>query len=134
MDERILYILLVAAMIYLAYRQMKVRMRVYRCIPDRDFPRQWREILEQRVPFYQKLSPGRKNDFEYKVHVFLLNVRIIGVGTEATDLDRILVAAGGVIPIFGFPDWHYLHLHEVQIYPEKFAIPGTDVMANGLVG
>lgn len=72
--------------------------------------------------------------FEYKVHVFLLNVRIIGMQTQVTHEDRILVAASAIIPIFRFKNWQYKGLSEVHIYPDKFEIPTTGKMANGLVG
>ncbi len=109
-------------------------LRIYRRIPDREFPKEWRQILSERVPFYKRLSHTEKTKFEYKIHVFLLNVNIVGIKTEITDLDRILVASGGVIPIFGFPEWHYINLHEVQIHPDKFIIPSTNELAQGIVG
>ena len=102
--------------------------------PGRSFPREWRELLEERIEFYNRLSRVKKTEFEKRVHIFLLNVQIVGVGTEVTHLDRILVASGAIIPIFGFKNWHYSNLVEVQIYPDKFPIPETDKMANGLVG
>ena len=100
----------------------------------RDFPREWRSILEERIEFYNRLSRTKKTEFERRVHVFLLNVNIVGVDTEVTHLDRILVASGAVIPIFGFSNWNYVNLKEVQIHPGKFSIPGMTDMANGLVG
>lgn len=102
--------------------------------PNRDFPYQWREILKNQVDFYKKLNPSEKQLFEYKVHVFLLNVRIVGMQTEVTHEDRVLIAAGAVIPVFRFKNWHYRSLREVHLYPDKFQIPTTDKYANGLVG
>ena len=51
-----------------------------------------------------------------------------------TDLDRILIAAGAVIPILRLEKWHYLKLERVVVFPDKFQIPETDKMARGLVG
>ncbi len=103
-------------------------------MPDRDFPREWRRILEQKIEFYNRLSRTKKSDFEKRVHIFLLNVRMSGIDTEVTHEDRILVASGAIIPIFGFDNWHYSNLKEVEIHPDKFLIPKTDKMASGLVG
>ncbi|GAB5418865.1 MAG: zinc-dependent peptidase [Crocinitomicaceae bacterium] len=103
-------------------------------MPDRDFPREWRRILEQKIEFYNRLSRTKKSEFEKRVHIFLLNVQITGIDTEVTHEDRILVASGAIIPIFGFDNWHYSNLKEVEIYPDKFLIPKTDKMASGLVG
>lgn len=129
-----LYMLLILGMVYLAYLRMRKKQRVYRRMPDRDFPRQWQEILRKRVPFYQRLSSSDKRKFEEEVHIFLLNFKISGQDTEITDLDRILVASGAVIPVFRLEKWHYLKLEEVVIFPDKFQIPETDKMARGLVG
>lgn len=103
-------------------------------MPDRPFPSEWRRILENKVAFYNRLPQSKKTEFENRVHIFLLNVRLTGVDTEVTHEDRILVASGAVIPIFGFDSWNYANLKEVQIYPDKFLIPTTDKMATGLVG
>lgn len=103
-------------------------------MPDRDFPDKWRELLESHVGFYNRLNSSKKSEFETRVHIFLLNVQIVGVDTEVTHVDRILVASGAIIPIFGFDKWHYSNLQEVQIHPDKFLIPKTDQQANGLVG
>jgi Mlc titration factor MtfA (ptsG expression regulator) len=132
-DWRII-VLLVLALMLLAYNRMKKSRRVYRRLPDRPFPNQWREILKRRVPFYQNLRSLEKTKFEEAIHIFLLNYKIVGEGTQVTDLDRILVAAGGVIPTFRLEKWHYLKLDTVVIYPNKFQIPETEQMARGLVG
>lgn len=118
----------------IGYSKLMVSRQGFKRQPGRPFPQKWRDILEEKVAFYNRLSRTKKTEFERKVHVFLLNVNIVGVGTEVTHLDRMLVAAGAVIPIFGFDKWHYMNLQEVQIHPDKFQIPNTSKYANGLVG
>jgi Mlc titration factor MtfA (ptsG expression regulator) len=102
--------------------------------PDRPFPNQWRELLVQHVAFYNRLNPHQRAKFEYRIHVFLLNVQIVGIDTEVTHQDRILIAAGAIIPIFGFESWHYSNLKVVELHPDKFPIPNSGQYANGLVG
>ncbi|WP_343633401.1 M90 family metallopeptidase [Fluviicola sp.] len=102
--------------------------------PERPFPQQWRDLLVKHVAFYNRLTPPQKTRFEHRVHTFLLNVQIVGIDTEVTHLDRILVASGAIIPIFGFDSWHYSNLDVVEIHPDKFLIPNTLQYANGLVG
>jgi len=65
------------------------------------------ELLDVHVPFYHYLDLNEKNRFEKRVREFIREVRIEGVGTEITGLDRVLIAASAVIPIFGFPEWRY---------------------------
>jgi len=77
-------------------------------------------ILDCHVNYYHKLGKGEKKRFESQVSVFLKNVNIEGVGTEITDVDRILVASSAVIPVFGLGDWEYSNLTNVILYPDTF--------------
>lgn len=70
--------------------------------------------------FYKKLTEEHKLLFEQRVQHFLSSIRITGVGTEVEPLDRVLIGASAIIPIFSFPDWEYTNLHEVLLYPETF--------------
>ncbi|MGB0915904.1 MAG: zinc-dependent peptidase [Crocinitomicaceae bacterium] len=102
--------------------------------PTRPFPKEWRSILEQKIEFYNRLSSTDKREFEKRVHVFLLNVNIKEENTNVTHDDRILIASGAIIPIFRFKSWHYANLKEVILHPNKFSIPNSSKMANGLIG
>lgn len=101
-------------------------------------PASWRSILVKHVPFYRALEPDGKVSFELQTQEFLLNCRIVGIKTEVTEVDEILVAASAVIPIFSFPDWKYFNLKEVLLYPnafdKDFNISGTDRKTLGMVG
>ena len=80
----------------------------------------YRQILSEQVPFYQQLDDTGKTEFENRIQQFLSQVKITGVKTIVEDLDKILVASSAVIPIFNFPGWEYIHLHEVLLYPDSF--------------
>lgn len=116
---------------------------IWRWKPARKFPvfvltDAHRAILQQEVRYYQHLNDADKQRFEKKVAQFLGEVRIEGVGASIDDTDRIFVAASAVIPIFGFPDWHYGNLTDVLIYPdtfnEEFQFEGTNRSILGMVG
>jgi Mlc titration factor MtfA (ptsG expression regulator) len=83
-------------------------------------PESLRTILENEVPFYQKLDADQKINFEQRASGFLSQVRITGVKTTVEDIDRVLIAASAIIPIFNFPGWQYRNLHEVLLYPDAF--------------
>lgn len=107
--------------------------------PEQDsFPPAWRITLAEKVSFYNALSKEEKERFEYKVQEFLENCRITGIDVQIDDVDKILVAASAVIPIFGFRDWSYINLYEVLIYPgmfnEKFETAGPGRRIMGMVG
>ena len=88
--------------------------------PSVKFPKQWKKILSEKVPYYKKLQTPERNLFEYKVHEFLSNVMVKGVECNITEADRLLVASSAIIPIFAFPEWKYKNLDEVLIYPRTF--------------
>ena len=84
------------------------------------FPETYRDILKTQVPFYQQLNEDNKKEFEKRLQQFLKQVRITGVKTTVEDLDKVLIPASAIIPIFNFPGWEYIHLHEVLLYPDSF--------------
>jgi MtfA peptidase len=79
-----------------------------------------KKILSTEVPFYEELSAESKINFENRAAIFLTQVKITGVKTAVEDIDRVLVAASAIIPIFNFPGWEYRNLHEVLLYPDSF--------------
>ncbi|RKR83679.1 hypothetical protein BDD43_3893 [Mucilaginibacter gracilis] len=78
------------------------------------------EILQTHISYYQKLNTAEQSRFLLKINGFLNNTRIEGVGTEVTDVDRVMIAASAVIPVFGFPEWRYSNLTNVILYPDTF--------------
>jgi MtfA peptidase len=83
-------------------------------------PDLYKQLLSEQVPFYQQLGETKKTEFENRVQHFLSQVKITGVNTVVEDLDKVLIASSAVIPIFNFPGWEYIHLHEVLLYPDSF--------------
>lgn len=86
-----------------------------------ELPADATQLLENNVTFYQELGDADKTLFEGRVRDFLAHTTVRGVNVEIEDLDRILVAAGAIIPIFAFPDWKYNNIAEVLIYKEAFS-------------
>jgi Mlc titration factor MtfA (ptsG expression regulator) len=80
----------------------------------------YKSLLLEHVPFYQQLPENNKPEFENRVQLFLAQVKITGTGTVIEDLDRVLIAASAIIPIFNFPKWEYINLHEILLYPNSF--------------
>src|ERR1043165_1766113 len=83
-------------------------------------PGNYKTLLSEQVPFYKNLGEERKQEFENRVQHFLATTRITGIRTTVEDMDRVLVAASAVIPIFYFSGWEYVNLHEVLLYPDSF--------------
>jgi MtfA peptidase len=79
-----------------------------------------RQLLNEQVEFYAQLDDNKKKEFEERVQRFLSQVRIVGVNTTVEEIDKLLIAASAIIPIFGFGNWEYMNLNEVLLYPDSF--------------
>ncbi|QAA82809.1 zinc-dependent peptidase [Aequorivita sp. H23M31] len=128
----IVFVVLVLFAIY-AFWQNKKR-------PVQSFPKKWEALLYDNVLFYRNLSSAEKKRFRNRMMLFLSEVYIEGIETELEDLDKVLVAASAVIPVFGFPEWHYNNLSGIIIYPGnfnedlEFEHHGEKRIISGLVG
>lgn len=76
-------------------------------------------LLEENVLFYSELKPEGKIQFENDVSDFLNDVKITGIDTNVEELDRHLIAAAAMIPIFHFKEWKYYNLQEVLLYSDS---------------
>jgi len=78
------------------------------------------QLLQEHVAYYQKLSQEDQQTFVAKAKDFLERTHIEGIGIEVEDIDKTLIAASAVIPIFGFKEWKYYNLTNVIMYPDTF--------------
>jgi len=85
-----------------------------------DFKPKWRSTLLSEVEYYVHLSPEERVRFERDILIFFSKVKITGVDTEISDLDRLLVACSAVIPLFGYPGTSFDNISEVLIYKGRF--------------
>lgn len=88
--------------------------------PIKPFPEHWHRLLMENVLYYQNLSEDKQLVFQQRMMLFLSEVYIDSVQFELEELDKILIAASAVIPVFGFKEWHYTNLSGVLLYPDNF--------------
>jgi len=102
------------------------------------WPENYRDLLHDYVVFYSRLNEEEKKRFDQKFEKFLSATRITGANAEVEDLDRVLIGAAAVIPVFSIPDWEYINLREVLVYPGNFNTEfeqhGHDRTVSGMVG
>src|SRR5437762_11699416 len=129
---QIFFVLLLIVIIILFVFRIK---RENESIP---LPENYRELLNDYVKFYRQLDEKGKEMFDERVEHFLSAVQITGVNAIVEDIDRLLIAAGAIIPVYAFPDWQYINLHEVLLYPgafnEDFDQGGSNRPIGGMVG
>ncbi len=116
----ILAVIFAVTAFYIIYKYVFNAHKPDKELLEKPFPEEWRKILEKRVLYYRNLEPERKKEFEERVKRFLAEKKIIGVDTEVTDTDKLLVAASAIIPVFNFPYFNYPNVREVLLYPGSF--------------
>ncbi len=84
------------------------------------FPSKWERLLKSNVHYYRELNKKDQLRFQSRMMIFLSEVKIEGIELEVEDLDKVLIAASAIIPVFGFEEWHYNNLDYVLLYPEYF--------------
>ncbi|MBL0199210.1 MAG: zinc-dependent peptidase [Chitinophagaceae bacterium] len=131
--QLIILTIFVLAIFYMVKFLQKKKVKVTQPVPPL-----LKTILQEQVPFYQQLNENRKTEFEERTIHFLTQVKVTGVKTVVEDLDRVLIAASAIIPIFNFQGWEYPNLNEVLLYPDsfdhEFEQQGDDRNILGMVG
>jgi Mlc titration factor MtfA (ptsG expression regulator) len=101
-------------------------------------PESYKELLQDYVPFYANLEEEEKTKFENRFQKFLAAVQINGANAQIEDLDRVLIGAAAIIPVYHIADWEYINLREVLVYPGNFNMEfeqhGHDRNVSGMVG
>jgi len=112
--------------------------RISRTKLTTQLPENYEGLLADYVKFYRHLDKDGKEKFEKRVAHFLSAVKITGVNAIVEDIDRLLIASGAIIPVYAIPDWQYINLHEVLLYPGAFNMDfdqaGSDRDIGGMVG
>lgn len=112
--------------------QKKTKMKVPQWSPK------WTAFLNDKVAFYRVLSLQDKRLFHQRILLFLETTAVEARETEVTDEDRLLIAASAIIPVWGFPKWHYFNLNAVYLLPfafnQSFDCGRSDSFITGMVG
>lgn len=131
-----IYIILFIVLVAFAFYAFKLNKRR----PVAPFPESWESLLNYNVRFYRRLSNSERKRFRLRMMRFLSEVYIEGVNIELEDLDKVLIAASAVIPVFGFKEWYYNNLSGIILYPDNFnddleyQKEGEKRIISGLVG
>lgn len=123
-------LLLIVVIILFAFKPRRAR--------EAELPDHFYDLLPDYVSFYAHLGEQDREDFKKQFRRFLTNVKITGVNAEVEDLDKVLIGAAAIIPVFRYPDWEYCNLKEVLVYPgafnQDFDQQGQERIVAGMVG
>jgi MtfA peptidase len=135
MDAVAITLLIVAILILLSLVILKSSKKKIIITP---LPGGYIQLLAEKVLFYRNLDDEGKKNFENRIQHFLSSITITGAGTTVEDIDRVLIGASAIIPIYAFPQWEYTNLREVILYPEtfneQFETEGNNRSVLGMVG
>lgn len=99
---------------------------------------QWSDFLTEKVAFYRVLNAEDKRLFEQRILLFLETTNVEAGQFEVSDNDCLLVASSAIIPVWGFPNWHYFNLKTVFLLPasfnQGFECGQPDSLITGMVG
>jgi Mlc titration factor MtfA (ptsG expression regulator) len=116
-----LYIITVAILLIVLYVSLKSKKKAKLISLEKVVvPAHWHQLLVDNILFYKKLTKDEQKLFCNKMFHFLETKNIEAVHFELEELDRLLIAASAVIPVFRFKTWNYSNLTTVLIYPDYF--------------
>jgi MtfA peptidase len=101
-------------------RALGLRAERRRALLAAPFPGAWRRFLLERCDPYHRLPSDLRARFEDDLRLFVAEKRVTGVGIDASEELRLLVAASAVTLSVGWPDYEWDRLTEVLLYPQDF--------------
>ena len=92
------------------------------------FPDEWIRIVQEKVPFYNRLPVDLQKQLQGLINVFLAEKRFEGCGEiEITDEIRITVAAQACMLLLNRKTRYYPKLKTIYIYPHTYVAKDGDV-------
>lgn len=97
------------------------------------FPGDWRQILEQNVQVFKRLSAEDQKELEGHVRVFLEEKHFEGCGgLELNDEIRVTIAGQACLLLLHRDTDYYPNLHSILVYPTGYRENGERYIGGGL--
>jgi hypothetical protein len=103
-------------------------------IRSQPFIKQWRKIIQQRMPYFRQMPADLQLQLKQHIQVFLAEKEFIGCnGVEITDEIRITIAAQACLLLLNRKTNFYPKLQSIVVYPRAFIKEHKSVQANGVL-
>ena len=90
-------------------------------IKNRPFKKEWRKIIQQRMPYFRQMPADLQLQLKQHIQVFLAEKNFIGCnGVIITDEIRITVAAQACLLLLNRKTDYYPKLQTILVYPSAF--------------
>jgi len=116
------YILVVAAVIVGAIALLFLWPRINRNqLRAQPLPETWLAVLQQRLPFYEKLPEALRVQLQQLIAVFINDKTFVGcAGLTITDEMRLTIAGQACLLLLNRPTHEYADLGYIYVYPSSF--------------
>lgn len=93
---------------------------------EEPFPKAWRKILREHVPFYSRYGASDRKRFEEKLKVFVWTKHFIAGGNfTIDDKVKVVIAAGAARLALNVEGEEYARLTEIVVYNNAWEHPDT---------
>lgn len=114
---------IIVAVLLIGYSAGKPHLREYQRnkIRKQPFKKQWRKIIQQRMPYFRQMPADLQLQLKQHIQVFLAEKNFIGCnGIKITDEIKITVAAQACLLLLNRKTDYYPKLTTILVYPRAF--------------
>lgn len=102
-------------------------------ITNQPFPKEWRQILRNNLPFFYKIPTDLQLQLKDKMQIFLAEKRFVGrKGQEITDEVKVTIAAQACMLLLNRSTDFYPFLKTIVVYPAAFITRHNHYDASGI--
>lgn len=102
-------------------------------ITHKPFPKQWRKILQQRMPYFRLMPTDLQLQLKQHIQVFLAEKNFIGCnGVIITDEIKVTIAAQACLLLLNRKTDYYPKLKTILVYPSAFVKSQLNQDASGV--
>ena len=97
------------------------------------FSKQWRKIIQQRMPYFKKMPSHLQLQLKQHIKVFLSEKKFIGYnGIKITDEIRVTIAAQACLLLLNRKTDYYPKLKTILVYPRAFVKQHQSINSHGV--
>jgi len=98
------------------------------------FKKQWRTILQQRMPYFRQMPTDLQLQLKQHIQVFLAEKEFVGCnGVEITDEIKVTVAAQACLLLLNRKTDYYPKLKTILVYPSAFIKNHQSLQSGGVL-
>src|ERR1700733_14258386 len=104
-------------------------------IRSQPFPASWLPILQNNVPYYQRLNPAEQLELQRNIQVFIAEKNFEGCGgLEMTDEIKVPIAAYACILLLHIENHDYFpRLKSILVYPHAYRVPAARKLMGNMI-